>query len=230
MADSGRGSNDLSAIRRGAYEALGSLASAFASPARLKIIQVLCQSARSVDELAQLTGESVGNASQHLQRLLRDGVVLCERRGTLKIYSISDPKVIGVWESLQDLGGEITSGLKERENRLTYFSLKPKLQFAEILKAVVEGDALLIDVREEREHLASPVSNARNIPLLMFKSPVALKKLGLSKKKAIYLFCRGRFCSMASTAVQLLRKEGYVAYRLVESPYRLQLTIGGKVE
>ncbi len=222
--------NDKPSARQSAYDTLSRLATAFSSPARLKIIQILSQSGRNVEEVAKLIGESTANASQHLQRLSREGIVTGTRRGTVKTYSISDPKVLIIWEALQDLGDKLSPGLKEREDYLTDFSLISQDPLDKILKRVRKGDALLIDVREEQEFLASSVAGAQNIPVLKFKTSSDLKKLHLPKKKPMYLFCRGRFCSMATTVVALLRQEGYDAYRLVESPYRLRLISGGKGE
>jgi len=39
----------------------------------------------------------------------------------------------------------------------------------------------------------------------------------LSKRKEIVAYCRGPYCVMASTAVELLRRRGYRARRFVES-------------
>jgi rhodanese-related sulfurtransferase len=48
------------------------------------------------------------------------------------------------------------------------------------------------------------------------------KTLGeLPKKKTIYVFCRGRYCAMATDAVRILRKSGFEAYSLRESSYSI---------
>ena len=223
-------SEPLTQTRLAAYELLGRLASAFASPARLKIIQILAQSPRDVETLSRVTGESVANTSQHLQRLTREGVLKSERTGTSKIYSISNPSVLRVWESLQDLGDNVTAGLREHEDKLTDFSLKPDSGLDHILKEVNAGNALLIDVREEREFTSSAPEGSINIPIKLFASTPEIRKLKLPKKKKLYLFCRGRLCSMATPATLALRELGYEAYRITDSPFKLSLIKGGTHE
>jgi DNA-binding transcriptional ArsR family regulator len=51
------------------YEQFARLGKALASPHRLELLDVLAQCERTVEALAQETGMSVANASQHLQVL-----------------------------------------------------------------------------------------------------------------------------------------------------------------
>ena len=56
------------------FEAIAVMGKAFASPRRLELIDLLAQSARSVDELASASGQSNANTSQHLQALHAAGI------------------------------------------------------------------------------------------------------------------------------------------------------------
>ena len=52
---------------------------------RLELLEFLAQSERSVDDLANLSGLSVANTSQHLQQLRQAGMVESRKDGLKKI-------------------------------------------------------------------------------------------------------------------------------------------------
>lgn len=214
-------------IRRGIYESLSAVANAFASPARLKVIQILAQSPRSVEELAQETGESVANVSQHLQKLSKARVTSCERSGVKRIYRVINPKVLQIWENFQDLSHELDPALDLQEGLLTNPSLHALEPAAEIMREVRAGKAVLIDAREEKESAATPVSGALPISLTQLRKAKNLKELGLTRSKPIFVLCRGRYCSIASNAVLALRTWGCDVYRLRESPFQLNRIASG---
>src|SRR5690349_16223580 len=85
------------------FDAIGRLAKAIASPRRLAIVDALAHSERSVEDLARLTGASVANASQHLQTLLRMGLVGVRRAGLNANYRLESPHVFAAWQGLRDL-------------------------------------------------------------------------------------------------------------------------------
>lgn len=77
-------------------EALTQVAAYFqtlSEPTRLRILNILRQSERSVGDLAQLCGYSSANISRHLALLTQHGLVRRESRGNSAIYSIADESV-----------------------------------------------------------------------------------------------------------------------------------------
>ena len=63
-------------------------------PTRLRVVRTLHDLGEcSVQEVADVTGTSLANASQHLARLRDGGVVRRRRDGRRVRYSISDPTV-----------------------------------------------------------------------------------------------------------------------------------------
>ncbi|MCM2322801.1 MAG: metalloregulator ArsR/SmtB family transcription factor [Oligoflexia bacterium] len=212
-------------LRAQVYERLGRIALALGSPGRLKLIQLLAQSPRSVEELSQLSGQSMANTSQHLQRLAREGIVSVTKAGLSRIYRIRDERVLVIWESLQELGRELAPELREAEDTLTDPDLRTSLSGEEVLAQVKSRKAILLDVRAEGEAEASSVEGALAIPLSKLKGQLG----SLPKSKTIFVFCRGRYCSLASDAVTLLRAAGLSAYRLQDSPFRLNGYQHGKV-
>ena len=66
------------AFKNQLYEQFARLGKALASPHRLELLDVLAQCERAVEALAQETGMSVANASQHLQ-VLRAAHLTCNK-------------------------------------------------------------------------------------------------------------------------------------------------------
>lgn len=216
-------------VRSGVYETISQIVSAFASPARLKIIQILAQSECSVEELARETGASVANVSQHLQRLARMKIVSCERRGLSRIYKIKNPMVLQLWEGFQDLAHEVDESLNLKEDILTDTSLLAAETPGEVFDMISNGKAVLLDARMAKEAATSKVPGAIAIPVDKLIRSSNHKSIGLVKSKPVYVYCRGRYCSYATDAVRYLRTLGYKAYRLRESPFQLQLIQGDKL-
>ena len=75
---------------------LATVAKAMAHPNRLELLDQAAQGEQSVETLAEATGLSVGNASQHLQRLRRAGLLRARREGTRVLYSLADESVLAL--------------------------------------------------------------------------------------------------------------------------------------
>jgi len=65
---------------------------------RLKLIQALNGSERSVTDLIDTTGLTQANASRHLQTLTASGILKRRKRGLHVLYSIADPKIFDLCE------------------------------------------------------------------------------------------------------------------------------------
>ena len=95
---------------------LGEVARLFAllgDPTRLRLLSRLHDDGElAVGELAQRTGVSVPNVSQHLNRLADAGVLARRREGRTVRYRIADPRL----EELCDL---VCSQVRERAEALT---------------------------------------------------------------------------------------------------------------
>jgi ArsR family transcriptional regulator len=71
----------------------------------------------------------------------------------------------------------------------------------------------LIDVRPQDEFAAGHIRGALSVPV----TELTARLRELPKRKEIVAYCRGQYCVMAVTAVELLRQRGYSARRLIES-------------
>lgn len=204
-------------LRSSIYENLSVIVSAMSSPVRLRIIQILAQSPRSVEELSGETQQSIANTSQHLQKMAMAGLVSCKKKGVSRIYSLASMQILRIWENLQVLGEDLSSDIVELTGELVPAELCTELSTASVYRKVKSGRAFLVDMREEKERDASPVEWSSSLT----SDDLMAKDLQLARTKEYFLFCRGRYCQLANKAVLSLRKNGFKAYRLRESPFVL---------
>jgi rhodanese-related sulfurtransferase/DNA-binding transcriptional ArsR family regulator len=178
---------------------------------RLELLEQLAQGERSVEILAQKTGLSIANASQHLQQMRRAGMVSTRRDGKFVYYRLADDGVLDLLAALRRIAERNVAEV-ERIVR-SYFddrdSLEPvsRKELAERLRA---GTVTVLDVRPEDEFALGHVPGAVNVPLRALEA--RLSEFDASKE--IVAYCRGAFCVLAYEAVAALRARGFKAHRL----------------
>lgn len=204
-------------IKTRVFENLGHIAQSMAAPARLRILQILSNKSCTVETLSQMIDSTVGNTSQHLQKMLRAGLVRCEKDGVSRIYSLANNKVLDVWLSLQNLASDLMPQIQEDEETFCPPELCSGLTTAEILKQVASGKAILIDARMAEDFENTPALGALHIPSSQLNKHLST----LSKTKNIFVFCRGRYCALANPVVMSLRKKGFKAFRIKETSYQI---------
>jgi rhodanese-related sulfurtransferase len=193
------------------FDALTCSAKALANGRRAELIDVLAQGERSVDELAGEIGQSVANTSQHLQRLLRAGLVRSRREGTRIYYSHSSPAVGRLWRAMREAAQEHVADLE----RLTLDYVGDRSRLAVITRDDLRerlraGDVVVLDVRPEPEYAAGHIPGALSIPV-----PTLEARLGeIPAGSDIVAYCRGPYCVYADDAVRLLSGSGRRAARL----------------
>ncbi|WP_347359419.1 metalloregulator ArsR/SmtB family transcription factor [Bdellovibrio sp.] len=205
-------------VRSRIYDNLGLISQSIASPIRLRILQSLANSPCTVESLSVKSGESVANTSQHLQKMLRAGLLKCERQGVSRVYSLANQKVLEVWLALQNLASELNPQIQLDEETLCPEELCTPLSMLEVLKLVKAGKATLVDARELEDSQGSPIHGALHIPPTDLKKPSTT----LAKNKTVFVFCRGRYCTLANPLVEKLRDKGFKAFRLREMAYEIQ--------
>ncbi len=73
------------------YPEFARIAQAMASDKRLELLDLLAQAPRHVEALAEETGMSVANVSQHLQVLRAAHLVDADRAGNRVVYCLCGP-------------------------------------------------------------------------------------------------------------------------------------------
>ncbi|MBM3833061.1 MAG: metalloregulator ArsR/SmtB family transcription factor [Verrucomicrobia bacterium] len=198
-------------LRRELFDQFARIGKVLASGARLELLDLLCQAERSVEELADETGMSVANVSQHLQVMRRARMVEVRREGLYSHYRLADENVFRVWLAVRALGEARLLEVKEVVR--TYLSDRDKMEAVtaeELVRRLEVGDAVVLDVRPTKEYDAGHIPEAVSIPLGELKK--RLKEL--PRRKEIVAYCRGPYCVQSDAAVALLASHGFKARRM----------------
>jgi rhodanese-related sulfurtransferase/DNA-binding transcriptional ArsR family regulator len=178
---------------------------------RLELLEQLAQGERSVEVLADRTGLSIANASQHLQHVRRAGLVTSRRDGKFVYYRLTDDAVLDVLAALRRIAERNVAEV-ERVVR-SYFDERDSLEAVsrrELLDRSHAGTVTILDVRPEDEFALGHVPGALNIPLRELEA-----RLGeMDPRQEIVAYCRGPYCVLSYEAVAQLRARGFNARRL----------------
>jgi len=195
------------------FQQFATVATAFSSPKRLEIIDLLIQGEKDVDTLTKQISANFANTSRHLQILKNAKLVETRRDGVRIFYRISDHRVFNCWKSLQLLAenhaAEMKNVLKEfLEEQAAMNALSKE----ELLTRLQLNDVIVIDVRPEEEYKNGHIEGSVSIPLAELKDRLN----EIPKDREVVAYCRGPYCVLAPEAVSLLKKNGYNAVRLEE--------------
>jgi rhodanese-related sulfurtransferase/DNA-binding transcriptional ArsR family regulator len=201
----------MKAPKSAVFEQFAELARVLGQANRLELLEHVAQGERPVERLAQLTGLSMANASQHLQVLRRAALVRARRDGKQVLYRLGDGPVIELLAALRRYAehsrAELNAIVDDYFGRLD--SLEP-VSRRELVKRLKDKSVLLLDVRPEDEFAQGHLPGALNIPL-----PQLGKQLSkLPRRAQIVAYCRGPYCVLSFEAVAALRAKGYDARRL----------------
>ncbi|ANW02501.1 ArsR/SmtB family transcription factor [Bradyrhizobium icense] len=178
---------------------------------RLELLEQLAQGERSVEVLAQKTGLSIANASQHLQHMRRAGLVASRRDGKFVYYQLADDSVLDVLAALRVVAERNMAEVEQVVR--SYFNERDALEAVsreELLQRSRAGAVTVLDVRPEDEFVLGHLPGAVNIPLRALE-----KRLSeLDPANEIVAYCRGPYCVLSYEAVAALRARGFKARRL----------------
>ena len=209
----------LASYKERLFEQLGLLGRALASPRRLELLDLLCQAERGVDELAQETGLSPSNVSQHLRVLKECHLVEFTRDGLHARYHIADPAVATFWQSFRELALGRLAEVRELLRAQHAPGEGPEAIAADDLaRRLASGTVCLIDVRSAAEYRGGHLPGALSMPLAQLVDRLA----ELPRDRELVAYCRGPFCILADEAVRALLERGLAARRLTEGPREWQ--------
>jgi rhodanese-related sulfurtransferase len=197
--------------KRAMFEHLAAVARALGSARRLELLELLAQTERSVEELAELSGLTIANASQHLQQLRRFGLVEARRDRKRVIYKLADLEVVVLLGALSRVT-QLNVGAVEKVLN-SYFRERDNLEPVsrkELLRRMRDSLVTLIDTRPPEEFAAGHLPGAINLPL----SELKRRLRELPRDQEIVAYCRGPYCVLSYEAVAELRKRGFKAFRL----------------
>src|SRR3954462_6222616 len=90
--------------KRDVFANLARVGTALSSPTRIEFLELLAQAERSVEQLAKLTGASVANTSQHLQKLKQAVLIAGRKEGLYVYYRLAGDPVVGLLATLGRVG------------------------------------------------------------------------------------------------------------------------------
>lgn len=178
---------------------------------RLELLEQLAQGERSVEVLADRTGLSIANASQHLQHMRRAGLVTTRRDGKFVYYRLTDDAVLEALAALRRIAERNVAEV-ERVVR-SYFNERDSLEAVsreELLHRSRTGTVAILDVRPEDEFALGHLPGAVNIPLRELEARLD----EFDPAQEIVAYCRGPYCVLSYEAVAQLRARGFKVRRL----------------
>ena len=192
------------------FDGLVTVAKALANGRRAEIVDVLAQGERSVEEVADEIGQSVANTSQHLQLLLRAGLVRTRRDGTRIYYVLTTDQVAQLWALMRDVAAEHVAQI----DRLAVAYLGDRSQLEVMSRAELKRrlghDVVVLDVRPAVEYGAGHIAGALSVPI----DELQRRLRELPDDTDVVAYCRGPFCVYADDAVRALSRRGFRAARL----------------
>lgn len=181
------------------------VAKALAHPHRLALLRQIALGDCCVDELAELTGLSLANASQHLQQLKRAGCILARREGKHIFYRLSCIQMADVLVALdtyvndrQEQAGKVVAQSRQQPEDMESVSLR------DLLGRMDDGAVVLLDVRSDNEFSQAHLPGSINIPIEQLEQRVD----ELSKNADVVAYCKGQYCVLTTEAVNILRASG----------------------
>lgn len=197
--------------KRSLYAQFAGVAKAMAHAHRIELLELIAQGEGSVESLAERSGLTIANASQHLQQLRRAGLVATRREQKFVFYRLADPVVLKALACLRQLGernvAEVARIVRNYFNERD--ALEPVTRI-ELIERVKKGLVTVLDVRPAEEFRQGHVPGAQNVPLNHLKRVLAR----LDRNSEVIAYCRGPYCVLAFEAVAQLRAAGFKARRL----------------
>ncbi len=195
------------------YEYFARIGKATGSPKRLEILDLLCQSEKSVEEIARYSDLEVKNASAHLKVLRSARLVESRRDGKHVYYRIADGMIADYWLTTRamaerrfaEIERTVKSYVNERDTLLT-------LDRQALLGKARKGEVIVLDVRPRSEYECAHLPHARSVPLAELEQ----RLVTLPRNKQIIAYCRGPYCVLSLEALDMMRKHGFKAFRLAD--------------
>lgn len=209
------------AAKTALYEQFASVGKALGSPARLELIDLLAQSPRGVEPLADAAGLKLSTCSAHLQVLKDAGLVASTRVGTRIVYRLAGRDVAALLDTVR----AVAQARRPQTQAARRSYLGPEdvevVDRDELLRRAATGEVVVLDVRPAVEYAAAHLPGALHIPL----EELELRLDELPVGRTVVAYCRGAYCVLATEAARLLTARGLQAAR--SSDGVLEWTVAG---
>jgi rhodanese-related sulfurtransferase/DNA-binding transcriptional ArsR family regulator len=201
------------AFKNGLYIQFARIGKALANPHRLELLELLAQGERTVESLAEETGLSVANTSQHLQALRQAALVDSRKQGLFVYYRLGDPVVFELCAAIRRVAERRLADLERLvRDQFANRSDAEAVPMEELIRRAQSKDVIVLDTRPANEYAAGHIAGAVSIPI----DELQRRLRSLPKSKQYVAYCRGPYCVYADRAVELLKARGRKAQRLLE--------------
>ena len=89
-------------MKQSERESASQLFGVLSNPTRLRVMELICESPHTVNEVSALMHLPQPTASQHLSHLHRAGLLSVEPRGTCRYYHIRGPRIASILQLIQE--------------------------------------------------------------------------------------------------------------------------------
>lgn len=195
------------------YGQFARIGKALGNPHRLEILELLAQGERTVDSLAGEIGISLANTSQHLQGLREAGLVESRKEGLYVHYRLADDSVFELSNAIRIVAEQRLAELDRlvRDHFGDRSDPEP-VAMSELLERLHSGKVVVLDTRPASEYAAGHIAGAISVPVDRLQA-----RLGkLPKNREYVAYCRGPYCIYGDAAVEILRKSGRTARRMLD--------------
>ncbi|NVB39894.1 ArsR family transcriptional regulator [Pseudenhygromyxa sp. WMMC2535] len=194
------------------YQQAAEVASALASAPRLRLMNLIAQTPRGVDELAALMGQSKATTSAQLKVLRDAGLLIREARGRRRLHRVASDAALALFLAHRDFALNHSARVRERMRRAEEQAPLIHEGPRELAVAVNEGTTRMLDLRPAKEWLFAHPAGAQNLPFETLDEQLE----GLSRDAHYAVFCRGPVCAKAIEGTAKLRAFGLDARRVPE--------------
>lgn len=175
------------------------------------LLEHIAQGERPVERLAELSGLSIANASQHLQHLRRAGFIQARRDGKHVLYRLGNGPIANLLGALREYTEHNRSEIRELvADSIHHNERVEAISRDELARRMRDHSVTLIDVRPRDEFELGHLPGATNIPVAELERRLA----ELPRDQEIVAYCRGPYCVLSVEAVAALRARGLRARRL----------------
>jgi DNA-binding transcriptional ArsR family regulator len=176
---------DIANKQQAIFCMLARFGEAMSSPKRLKIISLLSEGPKSVEQLADLTDQSMAATSAHLRVLRASGLVAGRKEGRHVWCSLAGDSVTRVWLAFRNLGEELLPEVREIvRDYFEHPETLSALTMTEIMEEVRNNRVILLDLRDQDEYRAGHLPHAKHFDLKDLSIPAQRLPFGVPEWKA----------------------------------------------
>lgn len=184
---------------------------ALSNPGRIRILDLLEQGERTVEELATAAQLSAKNASAQLQQLRAAQLVTSRRDGVRIFYRLAGPAVSEFVDRFEAFAEQSLADLQVELGRMRALpGGMESLTVQEFRQRLAAGDTIVIDVRPATDYARGHLPGAISMPL----SELATHIDELPDDADIVAYCEGPYCFASARAVRTLGEAGRSIHRI----------------